>query len=321
MRAVFLLAAICEVAVACTHKTEIPTDFPTPPPQVTITPLKKMELKRDQQLEAQMVSIAENAKGRVGASAVLMETAQGAELNGGEQFPMQSVYKLPIAMAVLFAEGQDKLSLDEKVAVEPSDFVRPGVRSPLRDDFPKGGEFTIRELLAISMAESDGTASDVLMQLAGGPGSVEEYLHRLGITEMYVRDSEKGIFKDWQTQYRNSASPRATIELLRALQTGGGLSDESRRELLYVMEESGPGSRRIKHLLPKETVVAHKTGTGGNRNGIAAATNDVGIITLPNGQHILLAVYIADSSADAGTREKIIAEIAKAAWDRWTTAQ
>jgi beta-lactamase class A len=202
--------------------------------------------------------------------------------------------------------------------VEPSDFVRPGVRSPIRDDFPNGGEFTVRELIAVSIAESDGTASDVLMQIAGGPGSIEDYLHRLGISDMYVRDSEKDIFKDWDTQYRNSASPRATVDLLRALHSGGGISEESRRELLYVMEESGPGGRRIKHLLPKETTVAHKTGTGGNQNGIAAATNDVGMITLPSGHHILLAVYIADSSADIATREKIIAGIAKAAWDRWS---
>lgn len=320
MKVVFFALFSALLFTGCTYKTDIPLEFPTPPPQVNILPLPRLDLRHDSELEKEIASIAENAKGRVGVAAVLLEAGQAAELNGGEQFPMQSVYKLPIAMAVLYAEGQDRLDLNEKIAVEPSDFVRPGVRSPIRDDFPNGGEFSIRELMAISMSESDGTASDVLLQLAGGPPAVEDYLRLLGITEMHVADSEKDIFKDWDTQYRNSASPRATIELLRALHAGGGIADESRRELLYLMEESGPGSRRLKKQLPKETVIAHKTGTGGNKDGIAAATNDVGMITLPNGKHILIAVYIADSSADAATREKTIADVAKAVWDRWAAA-
>jgi beta-lactamase class A len=230
---------------------------------------------------------------------------------------MQSVYKLPIAMAVLYADTMDRLSLDEKVAITPEDFVRRGVRSPLRDQFPQGGEFTIRELIGMSMTESDGTASDVLMEQAGGPTEVQSYLTQLGIRDMKVANSEKEIFRDWDTQYKSSATPLATIELLRALHEGGGISPEDRKVLLYFMENSDPGGRRLKKLLPEATPIAHKTGTGGNRDGVNSATNDIGIVELPDGRHLAIAVYISDSSADMATREKAIADIAKAAWDRW----
>jgi beta-lactamase class A len=75
--------------------------------------------------------------------------------------------------------------------------------------------------------------------------------------------------------------------------------------------------KRLKGMLPAGTPVAHKTGTGGTRDGVTSATNDVGIITLPNGKHIAIAVFVGDSRADEETREAVIARMAKAAWDTW----
>ena len=62
--------------------------------------------------------------------------------------------------------------------------------------------------------------------------------------------------------------------------------------------------------------VAHETGTGGTRNGITSATNDIGIITLPDGRHLAVAAFVSDSAANDDTRDAIIARLAKAAWDR-----
>ena len=64
--------------------------------------------------------------------------------------------------------------------------------------------------------------------------------------------------------------------------------------------------------------MAHKTGSSGATNGIAAATNDIGIVTLPDGRHLAIAVFVSDSKADAATRDAVIARIAKAAWDAAT---
>jgi beta-lactamase class A len=83
------------------------------------------------------------------------------------------------------------------------------------------------------------------------------------------------------------------------------------------MAESTPGAKRLKGQLPAGTIVAHKTGTSGTQNGITAATNDIGIITLPNGKHLAIAVFVSDSPADETAREEVIAKIAKAAWDAY----
>ena len=332
--------------VGCGVRDEFPSDAPTAvaASNGAIASLPKLNLRHDTSLESQIAEIASQSQGRVGVSAVLLETGDTAELNGDAQFPMQSVYKLPIAMAVLYASSVGKLSLNQQISVRPADFVRTGVRSPLRNQFPQGGVFTIRELLAQAISESDGTANDILLEQAGGPAGVMDYLQKVGVGEMFVKDSEKDIFKDWDTQYRNSASPRATVELLRALNFGTGIAPDPREELLYRLKTSGPGYRRIKHLLPKDVEIAHKTGTGGTKpvdlpdaniatntprvkpsptpSGspqiMSSSTNDVGIIYLPNGKHILIAVYVADSTAPAFIREGTIAQIAKAVWDRWS---
>lgn len=79
------------------------------------------------------------------------------------------------------------------------------------------------------------------------------------------------------------------------------------------------GARRIKGLLPEGTPVAHKTGTSGTAHGLTRATNDVGVIQLARRRHLLLAVFVADSTASEPAREGAIARIARAAWDCWNT--
>jgi beta-lactamase class A len=69
--------------------------------------------------------------------------------------------------------------------------------------------------------------------------------------------------------------------------------------------------------LPEGTVVAHKTGTSATVTGVTAATNDVGLVTLSNGQHIAIAVFVSDSQATDAIREEVIAKVAKVVWDEW----
>lgn len=316
---------------------DVPYEVPVPPPVAASTPLPRLELKRDAALEAEIARIAAAAKGKVGVAAVDIDTGDAALLNADGHYPMQSVYKLPIAMAVMEQATTGKLNMDTKVSVTKDDMVREGMRSPLRDMAPDGGDFALRDLVRLALVESDGTASDVLMRAAGGASEVQAYLTRIGIADMMVVNTEKELGSDWQIQYANYSTPLAAAELLRFVDPclNAALDDPkscripgppvARRasamlddKLIFAsMAESNPGARRLKGLLPKDTVVAHKTGTGGTQNGITGATNDIGIVTLPNGKHFAIAVFVSDSPADESTREAVIARIAKAVWDRW----
>jgi beta-lactamase class A len=275
--------------------------------------------RQSSDLQKQIEQIASAAKGSVGAKAVVLETGDTVSFNANKHFPMQSVYKLPIAMAVVHQVEAEKLTLEQKVRVEKSDFVRQGQQSPIRDKNPNGAELTINELLRFALVQSDGTASDVLFKVAGGAEAIGKYLGELGINEVIVADSEKEIGRDWETQYRNWASPNGAIDLLRALhERRGELSEQNQALLLKYMAEATTGPKRLKGLLPAGTIVAHKTGTSGTQKGITAATNDIGIVSLPNKRHLAIAVFVSDSPADEATRERVIAQIARAAWDNWS---
>jgi beta-lactamase class A len=79
--------------------------------------------------------------------------------------------------------------------------------------------------------------------------------------------------------------------------------------------EGSPQTSRLKGDLPPGTRVAHKAGTSDVDNGLAHATNDIGLITLPDGRRLAIAVFVTDSVADDATRQKIIARIGRAAYD------
>src|SRR5687768_18602916 len=55
----------------------------------------------DSELQKNIAEIAKEANGKVGVYATVIETGQTVSLNPNDRFAMQSVVKLPIAMAVL----------------------------------------------------------------------------------------------------------------------------------------------------------------------------------------------------------------------------
>ncbi len=228
---------------------------------------------------------------------------------------MQSVYKLPIAMAVLHAVEAGKFSLATKVWFLRSDLIAPDQASPLRDAHPHAGvSVTVDELLRLAVSESDGVASDILLRTVGGPRVADSYVQSLGIRGIHIEDTEKTLGRAVRAQYRNDAQAQSLVALLRLLADRSPLNPQHTSLLLRRMTESETGPHRIKGLLPAGTVVAHKTGTSGSQDRMHNATNDAGLITLPDGRRLALAVLIADSSESQSVREAVIAEIAQLVW-------
>lgn len=262
-------------------------------------------------------AVAGAIPGRVGMAAMIIETGDLVMLHGNERFPMQSVYKVPIAMAVLQQVDAGKLQLSQVIHLRKQDMVQ-NVGSPMRERTPNGTDATVRELLRAMIVESDGTASDMLLGLVPAP-DVTSMLRKLGVDSMRVATTERAMAAKTMTQYQNWGTPRAAVQLLRLLQQGHPISAPSRALLLSWMTETTTGLKRIKGGLPAGTAVADKTGTDGTHAGLTRATNDIGIVTLPNGRHLAIAVFVRDSKATAAQREGTIAKIARAAWDAATT--
>ena len=272
---------------------------------------------QEDQLLTQIKGIAKEAKGKVSVSVLCIEDRKSVTYYGDEPCVMQSVFKFPIALAILDRIDKGEFSLQHKIHITPKEMIKD-TWSPMRDSFPDGNiNVTFENLLRYMVSQSDNIACDVLLHHLGKPKVVEKYIRKLGIEDFTMKYNEVGMHKKWQNQYQNTCSPNAMVQLLDKFYQLKILSDTSTRFLYKLMIETSTGKNRIVKLLPPETIVAHKTGTSDAKDGMTAAMNDVGIITLPNGKHIALAVFVTDAYADQTVLESIIARIAKAAFDEF----
>ena len=249
--------------------------------------------------------------GTVGFAALDLSSGQSLGWHEHESFPMQSVFKLPIAIEVLHQIDEKKLDLSHVVILGPSD-ARGGPTGTMTVPAHK----TIRELLEAMLITSDNVACDKLLSLVGGPRVVDARIRSFGIEHVAIRYSEQ----DLQTgKVDNTATPAAMVALLAKLaRRQVGLSAARAALLEDLLLRVKTGQQRIKGDLPPGTPVAHKTGMSDTRDGNTDATNDVGLVTLPNGHQAAVAVFIHASPADLATRERAIARLARAAYDAFS---
>ena len=281
--------------------------------------LPKSSIAQKDALKAQIDSISKLAKGTVGIGIMDLQSRETIYLNENHQFPMQSVFKFPLGMAVLDQVDKGKLSLEQKIHVTKED-LNPDTWSPLQKKFPEGNlDVSLRELLTYTVSLSDNNTCDILFRLVGGPKNVNKYIHNLGIKGINIVATEAEMAKSWDVQFTNWCQPPAMIQLLDVFHQGKKLSKSSTEFLLKIMTETPTGLNRIKGLLPEQAKVAHKTGSSGtNDQGIIAAFNDVGIVTMPNGKQIAIVAFVSNAAADEKTRDAVIARISRAACDYYS---
>ena len=208
---------------------------------------------------------------------------------------------------------------------------------------------SVANLIEPMITESDNTATDVCLKVAGGPEAVTKMLRSIGITEQRVDRSTAEILRDFyglpdkayvsvaaeayakdptlaarqsdrnlefEKDPRDHSTPKAMLELLLAIDSGKVLSKKSREFLLATMSRTRTGAGRLKGLLPKGTPVAHKTGT------IGGVANDVGFITLPDGRRFAIVVYTKSSTTPVADQDRAIAEVSRTLYDfYYLTAQ
>jgi len=267
--------------------------------------------KERDSLRVNITRIAQRINARVGVSISLIEAGDSLSYRGEERFPMMSVYKFPIAIAVL-KELDRGTTFMERYLLLPKDSIYTGEEETYSDTNFPGGRITIGQLLTLMLVQSSNTACDQLLYLLKGPANIQPYLNDLDIQDMAIANTEKEINIDSLLRFDNWSTPDEMRRLLAIAYTGDYLSKKNHDFLWDKMTETVVGANRIKGLLPKNTVVAHRTGTG------YGSYNDAGIITLPSGKHLAIVVFISEAQENPEKCNEAIARIAKLAWDYYS---
>ena len=256
-------------------------------------------------VEAEIERLAEETGGIVGVAATQLATGRHVGYREDEVFPTASVIKLPLLVTLYEDAIAGRVDLSERVTYREDARVAGSGVLPYLDD---GLQPTLRDLAVLMMSVSDNTATDLLFDRVG-KARIEATMDRLGlgsirapfdIREMLMElvdmdHSKPGGYDELRRLLRISAgtggrsmipeqadrtTPADMCRLLELIESRAILDADACTAILELMKRI-QSATRIPGLLPKGTVVAHKTGS------YRRLRNDVGIVYAPNGPYAI----------------------------------
>lgn len=293
----------------------LPLSCTPPKPAETHQPATVHAASQDS-LRKNIGAFLQDKKATVGIAVQHLGTGDTFSYNGHLRFPLMSVAKFPESLMLLSQIDRGERHLEDSIRYSGAD-LKVYTGSSFRKDHPgEAVSLTLLESMRYAMGQSDNISANKFFQLLGGPQSLEDYIHRMGIVDMGFSTDYAPMKPDSPLQ--NWGTPRALVQLLEKFDRKQILSDSMTKVLYKLMVESTSGTDRIKAGLPAGTTLAHKTGTSGkNAQGITAAFNDVGIVTLPDGEHYAIAVFIGNTKEKDTANAGIMQEISRMVWERY----
>lgn len=265
-------------------------------------------------LEKELTAIADSAKGDVGIA--LIYDGDTLTVNNDAIYPMMSVFKLHQAVALCRMFEENGTSLDSVMTLRRSE-LDPDTWSPMLKDHT-GEEISLpmRRLLEYTLIESDNNASNEMFVRLMSPAACDSVI--AGIIprgSFEIRFNEAEMQDDHSRAYSNRTSPLGAAILIDRVFTdtlvGKSYQDFIKSALLRC--QTGPDKISAALSETEGITIGHKTGSGyRDENGRLTASNDVAFVTLPDGRHYSLAVFVKDFDGTDAEAAATIARISAA---------
>lgn len=251
-----------------------------------------------------------NKRARIGVA--WMEDGRLNAVNGERRYPMMSVFKLHVAVAVLRKMEREGVSPDTILYIRASQMEKDTYSPLLRLHPDADFSISMRELLRYSVAESDNNACDILIAYAGGTDMVSREMRSIGVKDFQITETEASMHADRNRCRNNSSTPASVVMLLRDIYEGGILTGIYADILQQTMLMTTTGADKIKAGLKPGMRLAHKTGSSDRTpEGVKTADNDAGAVIMPDGRRCYVAVFIEDSEESDADNAAITAGITK----------
>lgn len=268
-------------------------------------------------LAERLAQIERDSGCELGIHVLNLQTGEETAHNADSLYPMASTFKVPILVTAFQQIAAGRLRLDDRRTLLDA-AKAPG--SGGLAYFEAGLTPSLLDLLTFMIIISDNTATDMVIDLVGGPAVIEAAMHALGAQPLSLkyncRDLIRHIFPPGdfsdeeltqmarelaypadslaaaRDESNNVASPRAMTRLLRAMH-GSQATDAAGWDGMLEILLQQQLKQRLGRYLPPEVEVATKTGT------ILSTANDCGFFFLPNGAEIALTCYALWDAAPA----------------------
>ncbi|MGY1434651.1 class A beta-lactamase [Streptomyces reniochalinae] len=243
---------------------------------------------------------------RLGVHAFDTGSGRAVSYHADERFAYASTHKVFTAAAVL-----DKYSLkglgDKSLTVGKD---VPVGHSPVTSAHV-GQQLTLRELCEAAVRQSDNGADNLLVRDLGGPEKLDAYLEDLGDDVTQMNRYETALTEATPGDKRDTTTPRAFAEDLRAVTLGDALPKPERAQLDDWLDESPTGTELIRAGVPKEWGVGDKSGAA--RYG---TRNDIAVVRPPGKAPLIVTVMSKRKKEDADYDDKLVAEAASVVSDK-----
>lgn len=266
------------------------------------------------ELEKELTAIADSAKGDVGIA--LIYDGDTLTVNNDAIYPMMSVFKLHQAVALCRMFEENGTSLDSVMTLRRSELDTDTWSPMLKDHTGEEISLPMRRLLEYTLIESDNNASNEMFVRLMSPAACDSVI--AGIIprgSFEIRFNEAEMQTDHSRAYSNRTSPLGAAILIDRLFTdtlvGKSYQDFIKSALLRC--QTGPDKISAALSETEGITIGHKTGSGyRDENGRLAASNDVAFVTLPDGRHYSLAVFVKDFDGTDAEAAATIARISAA---------
>jgi beta-lactamase class A len=252
--------------------------------------------------QAQLAKLERTLAGRLGVFA--LNTANGTQLSyrANEYFPMCSTFKVLLVSAILKRSTQSDGLMQQRIKYQQSDLV---TYSPITEQHVKDG-MTVATLCAAAIQYSDNTASNLLMNLLGGPGTVTAFARSIGDRQFRLDRWETALNSAIPGDQRDTSTPNAMATSLQRLALGDALEPHLQWQLRVWLQGNTTGAARIRAGVPAAWQVGDKTGTGDY-----GTANDLALLWPPRRAPVIVAIYTTQGQKDAKAHNDKIASAAR----------
>jgi beta-lactamase class A len=262
-------------------------------------------------LKDKIQAVIDESQIEAGVAVWHIESGEKVDVNGNQSFPMASAFKIPIIATAFQQIDAGIIKLEDRITLADID---KSMGSGILRYFQGGLAPTFHDLLTLMIIISDNTATDMVVDCLGGAAVVENYMHELGLNNIYFKMNckdlllglfppevqgmsleEIGKWSETNDVLRDgicfSRGPENNVStandmnaLLLRIYEGEIVEGELRDSLLGILFNQQYNDR-LPRFLPPNVAFAHKTGT------IGGIRNDSGIIFINPNNHVIVTAF------------------------------